>query len=85
MRKEATDQLLEILRNEVELGNANNSKDLYQLLREELVLSLSEVAPATPEEMLAPAGHAPGREEIDQHHLAREFVPREAGLVAEAR
>jgi fused signal recognition particle receptor len=51
-----TDQLLEILRNEVELGNASTSKDLYRLLREELVLSLSEVAPATPEEMLAPAG-----------------------------
>src|ERR1700682_6556156 len=51
-----TDQLLEILRNEVELGNASTSKDLYQLLREELVLSLSEVAPAAPEEMLAPEG-----------------------------
>src|SRR6266853_1659599 len=38
-----TDQLLEILRNEVELGTATSSKDLYQLLREELVLSLSEV------------------------------------------
>src|SRR5579859_269412 len=51
-----TDQLLEILRNEVELGNATSSKDLYRLLREELVLSLTEVAPATPEEMLAPDG-----------------------------
>jgi fused signal recognition particle receptor len=51
-----TDQLLEILRNEVELGNATNSKDLYRLLREELVLSMSEVAPAAPEELLAPAG-----------------------------
>ncbi len=51
-----TDQLLQILRNEVELGNATSSKDLDRLLREELVLSLSEVAPATPEEMLAPAG-----------------------------
>ena len=51
-----TDQLLEILRNEVELGNATSSKDLYRLLREELVLSLSEVAPAAPEEMLAPDG-----------------------------
>src|SRR6202011_5478626 len=51
-----TDQLLEILRNEVELGNASSSKDLYRLLREEVVLSLSEVAPATPEEMLAPEG-----------------------------
>jgi fused signal recognition particle receptor len=51
-----TDQLLEILRNEVELGNATSSKDLYRLLREELVLSLSEVAPASPEDMLAPNG-----------------------------
>src|ERR1700738_2905325 len=49
-----TDQLLEILHNEVELGNASTSKDLYQLLREELVLSLNEVAPKAPEEMLAP-------------------------------
>src|ERR687886_2233071 len=45
-----TDQLLEILRNEVELGNATNSKDLYRLLREELVLSMNEVAPAEPED-----------------------------------
>src|SRR5919108_5242155 len=51
-----TDQLLEILRNEVELGNAANSKDLYRLLREELVLSLNEVAPAEPEELLPPPG-----------------------------
>jgi fused signal recognition particle receptor len=51
-----TDQLLEILRNEVELGNAASSRDLYRLLREELVLSLSEVAPAAPEDMLAPDG-----------------------------
>src|ERR1700730_11143549 len=53
---QTTDQLLEILRNEVELENADSSKDLYRLLREELVLSLSEVAPAAPEEMLAPDG-----------------------------
>jgi fused signal recognition particle receptor len=51
-----TDQLLEILRNEVELGNATSSRDLYRMLREELVLSLSEVAPASPEDMLAPDG-----------------------------
>jgi fused signal recognition particle receptor len=51
-----TDQLLEILRNEVELGNAANSKDLYRVLRDELVLSLREVAPASPEEMVAPKG-----------------------------
>src|SRR5260370_26452458 len=51
-----TDQLLEILRNEVELGNASNSKDLYRLLQDELVLSLAEIAPAEPAEMLAPEG-----------------------------
>jgi fused signal recognition particle receptor len=51
-----TDQLLEILHNEVELGNATSSKDLYRLLREELVLSMNEVAPATPEDLLAPSG-----------------------------
>src|SRR5439155_25510689 len=32
------------------------SKDLNRLLREELVLSLNEVAPAEPGEMLAPNG-----------------------------
>jgi fused signal recognition particle receptor len=51
-----TDQLMEIMRNEVELGNAVNSKDLYRVLQEELVLSLEEVAPAEPEELLAPDG-----------------------------
>ena len=51
-----TDQLLEILRNEVELGNASNSKELYGVLQDELVLSLNEVAPAQPRDMLAPAG-----------------------------
>jgi fused signal recognition particle receptor len=51
-----TDQLMEILQNEVELGNASNSKDLYRLLQEELVLSLREVAPAEPTELLAPTG-----------------------------
>ncbi|GAC1321645.1 MAG: signal recognition particle-docking protein FtsY [Chloroflexota bacterium] len=51
-----TDQLLEILRNEVELGNAENSKDLYRLLQEELVLSLKEVTPADPADMLAASG-----------------------------
>src|SRR5207302_629799 len=35
-----TDQLLEILRNEVELGNAHDSKDLYRVLQDELVLSM---------------------------------------------
>jgi fused signal recognition particle receptor len=53
---QTTDQLLEILRNEVELGNASSSRDLYRLLREELVQSLEAVAPTTPEEMLAPPG-----------------------------
>jgi fused signal recognition particle receptor len=51
-----TDQLLEILHNEVELGNAANSKDLYRLLQEELVLSMNEVAPTTPDELLPPWG-----------------------------
>src|SRR5437763_9193546 len=51
-----TDQLLEILRNEVELGNAANSTDLYRLLQEELVLSMNEVAPAEPTSFLAPPG-----------------------------
>src|SRR5918911_1353829 len=51
-----TDQLLEILRNEVELGNATSSKDLYRLLREELVLSMNEVAPAASDSLLPPAG-----------------------------
>jgi fused signal recognition particle receptor len=51
-----TDQLLEILHNEVELGNATNSKDLYRVLQEELVLSLNEVAPAEPTSFLAPPG-----------------------------
>jgi fused signal recognition particle receptor len=53
---QTTDQLLEILRNEVELGNASSSRDLYGLLREELVQSLEAVAPTTPEAMLAPPG-----------------------------
>lgn len=48
-----TDQLLEILRNEVELGNASNSKDLYRVLQDELVLSLNEVAPGEPTDLLA--------------------------------
>jgi len=49
-----TDQLMEIMRNEVELGNASNSKDLYRVLQEELVLSLNEVAPKDPGDLLAP-------------------------------
>ena len=42
-----TDQLLEMMRNEVELGNSLNSKDLYRVLQDELVLSLNEVAPTS--------------------------------------
>src|ERR671939_476171 len=53
---QTTDQLLEILRNEVELGNASPSKALYRLLREELAQSREGVGPATPDEMLAPPG-----------------------------
>jgi fused signal recognition particle receptor len=48
-----TDQLMEIMRNEVELGNASNSKDLYRVLQDELVLSLREVAPADVGDLLA--------------------------------
>src|SRR5262245_52258272 len=51
-----TDQLMEIMRNEVELEHVTNSKDLYRVLREELVLSLREVAPTDPAEFLAPDG-----------------------------
>src|ERR1044071_1886605 len=51
-----TDQLMEILRNEVELGNASTSRDLYRLLKQELVLSLTEVAPAEPDSLIAPDG-----------------------------
>src|SRR5919202_5160507 len=53
---QTTDQLLEILRNEVTLGSVHDSKELYRVLRDELVQSLDEVAPASPEEMLAPPG-----------------------------
>jgi len=51
-----TDQLLEIMNNEVELGNAANSKDLYRVLQDELVLSLEEIAPKDPQELLPPRG-----------------------------
>src|SRR5215467_6586596 len=51
-----TDQLIEIMNNEVELGNAANSKDLYRVLQDELVLSLEEVAPKDPQELLPPRG-----------------------------
>lgn len=52
----ATDQLLEILRNEVTLGTVTDARGLNRALREELVRGLTEVAPTSPEEMLAPAG-----------------------------
>ncbi len=51
-----TDQLLELMRNEVTLGTVSDSRGLYRVLKEELVHSLEEVAPASPDEMLAPAG-----------------------------
>src|SRR5215831_962392 len=51
-----TDQLMEIMRNEVELGNATNSKDLYRVLQDELVLSLQEVAPGDIGDLLATDG-----------------------------
>jgi fused signal recognition particle receptor len=51
-----TDQLLEILRNEVTLGNVKDSKELNKVLRDELVNSLAEVAPARPEDLLGPKG-----------------------------
>jgi fused signal recognition particle receptor len=51
-----TDQLLELLHNEVELGNATSSRDLYRALQDELVLSLNEVSPEAPESLLAPRG-----------------------------
>ena len=51
-----TDQLLEILRNEVALGNASSSKELYRVLQDELVFSLQEVAPSEPGDLLAPDG-----------------------------
>ncbi len=53
---QTTDQLLEIMRNEVTLGNVDDARGLYRVLQDELVQSLEEVAPTTPEEMLAPAG-----------------------------
>jgi fused signal recognition particle receptor len=53
---QTTDQLLEILRNEVTLGTVSDSRALYHVLQDELVNSLQEVAPTTPDEMLAPRG-----------------------------
>ena len=53
---QTTDQLMEIMRNEVTLGTVGDSKGLYRVLQDELVNSLQEIAPATPDEMLAPRG-----------------------------
>lgn len=53
---QTTDQLLEIVRNEVTLGTVDDSRGVYRVLREELVHSLREVAPATPGDLLAPPG-----------------------------
>jgi fused signal recognition particle receptor len=51
-----TDQLMELLRNEVTLGTVKDSRDLYRALQDELVHSLEEVAPASPDALLAPPG-----------------------------
>jgi fused signal recognition particle receptor len=53
---QTTDQLLEILRNEATLGTVQDAKGVYKALQDELVQSLDEVAPTSPEEMLAPPG-----------------------------
>lgn len=53
---QTTDQLLEILRNEVTLGTVDDAKSLYAVLRRELVESLQAVSPPAPDEMLAPPG-----------------------------
>ena len=53
---QTTDQLLEILRNEATLGTVQDAKGVYRALQDELVQSLEEVAPTSPEEMLAPPG-----------------------------
>ncbi len=53
---QTTDQLLELMRNEVTLGTVDDARGLYRVLRDELVQSLEEVAPVSPTEMLAPPG-----------------------------
>jgi fused signal recognition particle receptor len=51
-----TDQLLEILRNEVTLGNVTEARGLHRVLQDELVQSLEEVAPLDPSDLLGPTG-----------------------------
>ncbi len=51
-----TDQLMEIMRNEVTLGTVDDARGLYRVLKEELVQSLEAVAAAVPEALLAPPG-----------------------------
>jgi fused signal recognition particle receptor len=53
---QTTDQLMELMRNEVTLGTVNDSRDLYRLLQEELENSLTEVGPGSADALLAPAG-----------------------------
>ena len=79
-----TDQLLEILRNEVELGNASSSKDLYRLLREELVLSLSEVAPASRRGDARARRAAGGAADRRRQRRRQDDQHRQAGRLLEA-
>jgi fused signal recognition particle receptor len=53
---QTTDQLMELMRGEVTLGNVTDARGLYRVLQEELEHSLEEVAPTSPEAMLAPDG-----------------------------
>jgi fused signal recognition particle receptor len=53
---QTTDQLMELMHNEVTLGAVDDSRDLYRVLQEELEHSLTEVAPTSPDALLAPAG-----------------------------
>lgn len=53
---QTTDQLLELMRNEVTLGTVDDARGLNRVLQDELVESLDEVAPVSPSEMLAPPG-----------------------------
>jgi fused signal recognition particle receptor len=51
-----TDQLMEIMSNEVTLGSVEDARGLYRVLQEELEHSLEEVAATSPEALLAPPG-----------------------------
>ncbi|MBV9356256.1 MAG: signal recognition particle-docking protein FtsY [Chloroflexi bacterium] len=53
---QTTDQLMELMRGEVTLGNVSDARGLYRVLREELEHSLEEVAPTSSGAMLAPDG-----------------------------